>query len=118
MPPPGLTRLLATLRWVSGAQGYHDAPDARDRGRVVDKGWAGDAAGGLLALTDEGRELLAELETGAVSKDALRLALSTSASYRQARRVLELSGDYATSLAWIVARQADGRPLEPEEPLE
>lgn len=117
MPPPGLTRLLATLRWIAGAQSMYDAPDSRDRARVLEKRWALEGAG-TIALTDEGRGLLAELETGAVSKDALRLALSTSASYRQARHVLELSGDYASSLAWIVARQADGRPLEPEEPLE
>lgn len=116
MPPSGRARLLAALRWVAGDQGYADAPDAADRGRVIEKAWARDAGGGFLELTDDGTQLLEELAGGRESTPALRLALSTAASYRDAKRVLELCGDYATALAWIVARQADGRPLIPVEP--
>lgn len=118
MPPPsGRARLLAVLRWAAGSQGYYDAPDSKDRRRILEKAWVVEA-GGFLELTDEGRQLLEELVAGAESTEALRLALTTSASYRDAKRVLELCGDYATALAWIVARQVDGRPMVPEEPTE
>jgi hypothetical protein len=117
MPPRGRQRLLATLRWVAGAQSFYDAPDSRDLQRVRHQGWAHDV-GGRSTLTDDGAQLLEELGDGTESTAALKLALSTTVRYRDAKQVLELCGDYSTALAWVVARQADGQPMIPREPTE
>lgn len=89
MPRDGRSRLLAALRWVAGDQGIADAPDARDRARVLEKTWARDVGAGGLELTDDGRLLLEDLVAGVESTGALRLALTTSVTYGEARRALE-----------------------------
>ena len=53
-------RVLQTLRWLAGPQGFADSPDSRDLGEVRRLGLARDVDG-RVELTDAGRARLAEL---------------------------------------------------------